>query len=85
MSIVWSETELIGMTPNITVNWDAKSGEQLSFPVGLGYIEMTKVGWFPVKWSIESQKYVIQPDAAGPEWSLKFLSHQSSWILLNKR
>ncbi len=31
----------IGMTPNITVDWKARDGETLTFPIGLGVNKMT--------------------------------------------
>ena len=64
-------TQLIGMTPNIRVNWNADSGERLSLPVGIGTIGMFKIGRLPVRWGVEVQYYVVQPDAAGPEWNFK--------------
>ncbi len=67
-----NETSLIGMTPNITVNWEADSGQQVSFPVGLGYIGMFKLGPMPVKWGIEVQKYIVSPNNVGMDWNIKF-------------
>ncbi len=64
-------TQLIGMTPNIRINWNADSGDRLSLPAGLCTIGMFKVGRLPFRWGVEVQYYVIQPDAAGPEWNFK--------------
>lgn len=66
-----NDTQLIGMTPNIQINWNADSGEKLSFPVGLGFIGMFRIGRLPIRWGVEAQYYVISPDAIGPQWNFK--------------
>ena len=68
-----SATELIGMTPNIRVDWKADSGEKVSFPIGLGYSNVVKFGRMPVRMAIELQHYVKQPDEFGPDWNLRLL------------
>ena len=45
-------TTLIGMTPNIQINWEEDSGDRVSFPIGLGSIGMIKIGTLPVRWGI---------------------------------
>ena len=64
-------TQLVGMTPNIRINWEADSDDMLSLPIGLGTIGMFRIGKLPVRWGVEAQYYVVQPDAAGPEWNIK--------------
>ena len=39
--------------------------------VGLGTIGLFKIGRLPVRWGVEVQYYVIQPDRVGPEWNFK--------------
>ena len=63
--------QLIGMTPNIRINWKADEGERVSFPIGLGTIGLFKIGRLPVRWGVEVQYYVIQPDSVGPQWNFK--------------
>ena len=64
-------TQLVGMTPNIRINWEADSDEMLSLPIGLGTIGMFRIGKLPVRWGVEAQYYLVQPDSAGPEWNIK--------------
>lgn len=66
-----NSTQLIGMTPNIRINWRADGDEKLSFPIGLGTIGMFKIGRLPVRWGIEVQRYVVQPDDVAAEWNFK--------------
>ena len=66
-----SPTRLIGMTPNIQINWEEDGDDRFTVPIGLGMIDFFKWGNTPVRWGIEFQHYVMQPDAAGPEWNLK--------------
>jgi hypothetical protein len=62
----------IGMTPNITVNWKAKHGQKLSFPIGLGVNKMTILfGKLPVRFGIEGQYFAVRPDAASSKWNLR--------------
>jgi len=78
-------TGLVGMTPNIQINWEADGKDRFTVPVGLGYIGMTKIGPMPVRWGIEAQYYVMKPDASAdsdfgqegytpytPDWNIKF-------------
>jgi len=57
-------TGLIGMTPNISVNWNADGGfsDKVAFPVGLGYIGVFKVGDLPIRWGVEAQYYLTGND-----------------------
>lgn len=64
-------TQLIGMTPNIQIDWNKDGSDRFSVPIGLGTIGMFKWGKTPVRWGIEVQYYVNQPDPVGPEWNLK--------------
>jgi len=66
-----NDTQLIGMTPNIQINWNADSGDRLSFPIGLGTIGMFRIGRLPIRWGVEVQYYVISPDSVGPEWNFR--------------
>ena len=65
-------TQLIGMTPNIGIDWTADSGQKVSFPIGLGTIGMFKIGRLPIRWGVEVQYYVVRPDDVAPEWNFKF-------------
>ena len=66
-----NDTWLIGMTPNIRINWKADTDNAVSFPIGLGTIGMFKLGPMPVRWGVEVQYYVVRPDDFGPEWNFK--------------
>ncbi|MEN0105485.1 MAG: hypothetical protein AAGC84_03575, partial [Pseudomonas sp.] len=52
----------VGMTPNITVNWKADSGNKVTFPIGLGASRMFKLGELPIRVGAEVQYSVIHPD-----------------------
>ncbi len=62
---------LIGMTPNIQIDWTKKGSDRFTVPVGLGYIGFFRWGNTPVRWGVELQRYVMQPDPVGPEWNFK--------------
>jgi hypothetical protein len=56
----------IGMAPNITINWNESGNDKLTLPIGIGFDTMAMAGPLPIKWGIEMQYYVNQPDAFGP-------------------
>ncbi len=64
-------TRLIGMTPNILINWEESGSDRFSVPIGLGTIGFMRWGKMPVRWGAEIQYYVMQPDDFGPEWNFK--------------
>ncbi len=69
-----SATELVGMTPNIRINWKADDWDNaVTLPVGLGYSNVVKLGPLPVRLAAEVQYSVIKPDNIGAEWNLRFL------------
>lgn len=80
-----NSTALIGMTPNIQIDWEKEGSDRFTVPVGLGYIDMFRIGKMPVRWGVELQYYAVKPDAdkndnfgrSGytpytPDWNLKF-------------
>jgi hypothetical protein len=66
-----SATQLIGMTPNIRINWKESGSDRFSVPVGIGTIGLFRMGKVPVRWGAELQYYVQQPDDFGADWNLK--------------
>jgi len=68
-----NETALIGMTPNININWKADSGNKIAVPIGLGYIDVIKIGKLPIRVGIEAQYYVVQRDMDGPDWNFRLI------------
>ena len=64
-------TRLIGMTPNIQIDWTKSGSDRFSVPIGLGVIDLFKMGNIPVRWGAEMQYYVNQPDDFGPKWNFK--------------
>lgn len=70
-----SPTALVGMTPNIQIDWEKEGSDRFTVPVGLGYIGMFKIGQMPVRWGAEIQYYVAKPDVdsddhfGGPDYT----------------
>jgi hypothetical protein len=63
----------IGMSPNVFVNWNAPSGNQVTFPVGLGVHHLFNIGKLPVSIGIEAGYSVIHPrDLPGSRWDIRF-------------
>lgn len=64
-------TQLVGMTPNITIDYNKRLKEAVSFPIGLGTIGMFRIGRLPFRWGVEAQYFAVQRDDAGPRFNFK--------------
>lgn len=63
----------IGMSPNAFVNWEAASGNQVTFPVGLGVHHLLNIGKLPVSLGVEASYSVVHPgDLPGSRWDIRF-------------
>jgi hypothetical protein len=63
----------IGMSPNAFVDWNAPSGNRLTFPVGLGVHHLFNIGQLPVSIGIEASYSVVHPrDLPGSRWDIRF-------------
>jgi len=60
-----------GMAPTITIDWKAKSGDRLTFPIGMGLGKVFRVGDMPVKVRFEVHYSVIHPESFGSEWNFR--------------
>ena len=52
----------IGMSPNITVNWNAPDGEKLTLPIGIGLNKTLFLGKLPVRLGAEYHYNIVHPD-----------------------
>jgi hypothetical protein len=62
----------LGMSPNISYNRKASGPNAWQVPIGLGVQKTTRFGKMPVKFSLESQYYVVHTDDFGPRWNIRF-------------
>jgi hypothetical protein len=69
----WGPTRLVGMSPNIRVNWEQDGSERFTVPVGLGISDIYKLGPLPVRVALEFQYSVIAPDNVGSDWNIRLL------------
>jgi hypothetical protein len=63
----------IGAAPNITANWEADSDNRWTVPLGIGVNKTVKIGRLPVRFALEVHKTVVQPDAFGMDWNVRFV------------
>jgi hypothetical protein len=61
----------IGMSPNITMNWEADQDNRFTVPVGLGAGKLVKLGKLPVKIQLQGQYSVIHSDDYGQRWNFQ--------------
>jgi hypothetical protein len=61
----------MSFSPIVTANWEAKSGEQWTVPLGLAVGQIFRIGQQPVNTQIGAYYNAIRPDI-GPEWQIRF-------------
>lgn len=61
----------IGMGPNISIDWNAESGNKVTLPIGLGITKTVKWGNTPWKLRFEPQYSIIKPDDYGTLWNVR--------------
>lgn len=61
----------IGMGPNISIDWNAESGNNITLPIGLGITKTVKWGNTPWKLRFEPQYSIIKPDDYGTIWNIR--------------
>ncbi|MGI9531833.1 hypothetical protein [Lutimonas sp.] len=61
----------IGMGPNISIDWNAESGNKVTLPIGLGITKTVKWGNTPWKLRLEPQYSIIKPDDYGALWNIR--------------
>lgn len=68
-----TDTKMIGMSPNIRIDWNGDSNNRYSIPVGLGYTDILMLGKLPIRFGVEAQYYLHQPDTMGSEWNFRII------------
>lgn len=61
----------LGMGPTVSIDWEADSGDQVTFPIGLGVTKTTRWGTTPVKLRLEVHYSLVKPEDYGTEWNLR--------------
>ncbi len=61
----------IGMGPNVSIDWNAESGNKVTLPIGLGLTKTVLWGNTPWKLRIEPQYSIIKPDDYGTLWNVR--------------
>jgi hypothetical protein len=60
----------ISSVPIITADWEAKSGDKWTVPLGGGIGRLFKIGNQPVNFQVQAFGNVIRPEF-GPDWQLR--------------
>jgi hypothetical protein len=61
----------VGTNPNMFVDWEAPSGNKVTFPVGLQVGKLRKLGPMPVKFDLQVQYYAVHPQVYGSNWNVQ--------------
>jgi hypothetical protein len=77
LSLLWDFTYFlkegwsIGTNPNVLVNWQAPSGQQVTLPIGPQVGKLVKVGRTPTLIQLQLQYYPVHPSVYGPKWNVQ--------------
>lgn len=53
----------VGTSPNLLVDWEAESGQRVTFPIGLSVGKVAKIaGKFPVRFQVQVQYMPVRPE-----------------------
>lgn len=64
----------ISAAPIATYNWEGRSSNRWSVPVGIGISKTTLINGKPWKFGFEVQKYVVKNDEFSPDWYFQFVT-----------
>jgi hypothetical protein len=65
-------TTSIGAAPNIIIDWEQNSDNQVTLPLGIGINKTINIGKVPTRFGFEAFYPVIQPDdIVGTKWSYR--------------
>jgi hypothetical protein len=64
----------VGTSPNMLINWYAnKSGNMVTFPIGLSLSKVQLFGKVPVRFAVQGQYMPVHPDAFGQKWNIQII------------
>jgi len=64
----------VGTSPSLLVNWYAnKSGNMLTFPIGMSVSKVIKIGRLPIRIAVQPQYMPVHPDAFGQKWNIQVI------------
>ncbi|MGG5820447.1 hypothetical protein [Falsiroseomonas sp. HW251] len=61
----------LSFSPIVTANWEARSGQQWTVPLGLAAGQIFKIGEQPINAQLGAYYNVVHPDI-GPTWQVRF-------------
>ena len=68
-----SDVMSVGAGPNIIVNWEAKKGDKLTLPIGMGINRTFQFGKIPVRLGVEAFYNTVRADSLGSNWDVRFM------------
>jgi hypothetical protein len=61
----------VGTQPNLSVDWEARDDDGVTFAVGPQVGKMCKCGRTPTLFQLQFQYYPVRPNSAGPRWNVQ--------------
>lgn len=63
----------VGYSGNVLANWEAKSGDVWTVPIGVQVAKVVKFGPLPVRLALGGQYMPIHPDEFGQKWNIQIV------------
>ena len=74
----------IGTQPNLSVDWEARGDEGVTFSIGPQVGKLCKCGGTPTLFQVQFEYYPVRPDVAGPTWNIQLQVTPTIPALLKK-
>ena len=74
----------IGTQPTLSVDWEARGGEQGTFGMGPQVGKMCTCGGMPTLFQLQVQYYLVRPSVAGPQWNVQLQATPTIPALIKK-
>ena len=74
----------IGTQPNLSIDWEARGGEGVTFSIGPQVGKLCKCGGTPTLFEVQLEYYPVRPDVAGPTWNIQLQLTPTIPALLKK-
>jgi len=63
----------VGYSGNVLANWEAKSGDVWTVPIGVQVAKVVKLGALPVRIALGGQYMPVHPDEFGQKWNIQLI------------
>ena len=74
----------VGTQPNLSVDWEASSGDRVTLSIGPQIGKICRCGRAPTLFQLQVQYYAVRPDVFGPKWNIQVQATPTIPALIKK-